>query len=75
VEEEPLIGHPLQLPVACPAVQYFSTLPPKWHDFRKNNFTEHELRVLIFYENFVLNISHSMKNLATHYHKRTQVFM
>jgi hypothetical protein len=23
--------------LACPAVQYFSTLSHKWHDFRKKN--------------------------------------
>jgi hypothetical protein len=33
--------------VACPAVQYFSTLPDKRHDFRKK-VTEYNMYVLIF---------------------------
>jgi len=30
-------------PVACPAVQYFSTLSHKRHDFRKKKVTEHKM--------------------------------
>jgi len=33
--------------VACPAVQYFSTLSHKRHDFRKT-VTEHKMCILIF---------------------------
>jgi len=36
------------LSVACPAVQYFSTLSHKRHDFRKKNIFEHKMYVLIF---------------------------
>jgi len=40
--------------VACPAVQYFSTLSHKRHDFReKKNIIEYKLRVLIFSALFV----------------------
>ena len=49
--------------VACPAVQYSSTLSHKQHDFRKRVF-EHKMCVLIFFTTLVLNISHSEKNLA-----------
>jgi hypothetical protein len=56
--------------VACPAVQYFSTLSHKQHDFRKK-ITEHKMCVLIFSTTFVRNISHSEKNSETCYHKCT----
>ena len=49
--------------VACSALQYFSTLYHKRHDFRKK-VTEHKMCVLIFCTNFVWNISHSKKNWA-----------
>ena len=49
--------------VACPALQYFSTLSHKRHDFREK-VTEHKMCVLIFCTTFVWNISHSEKNLA-----------
>jgi hypothetical protein len=38
--------------VACPAVQYSSTLSPKRHDFREN-VTEHKMCVVIFSTTFV----------------------
>jgi hypothetical protein len=38
--------------VACPAVQYFSTLPHKRHDFRET-VIEHKMRVLILCTGFV----------------------
>ena len=48
--------------VACPALQYFSTLSHKRHDFRKEKkVTEHKMCVLIFSTMFVGNISHSKK--------------
>jgi len=47
-------------PVACPALQYFSTLSRKRLDFR-DNVIEHEMCVLIFSTTFVRNISHSKK--------------
>ena len=51
--------------VACPAVQYFSTLPHKRHDFRKKKKTiEHQMCVLLLPSTFVWNISHSKKNWA-----------
>ena len=48
--------------VVCLALPYFSTLSHKRHDFRGGKVTEHKLLVFIFSENFVLNISHSVKN-------------
>ena len=43
--------------VACPALQNFSALSHKWHDFRKQ-VTEHKIRILIFFtilrENFLI---------------------
>jgi len=49
--------------VACPGVQYFSTLSHQRHDFRKRKkFAEREMCVLIFATTFVGNISHYKKN-------------
>jgi hypothetical protein len=48
-------------PVACPAVQQFSTLSYKRHDFREN-VIEHKMCVLILSITFVSKISHSNKN-------------
>jgi hypothetical protein len=48
--------------VACPAVQYFSTLCHKRLDFRKI-IIEYEMCVLIFSTTFVWNISHCKNNL------------
>ena len=42
-------------PVACPGLQYFSTLSHKRHDFREK-FIEHKTRVLIFSTMFVWSI-------------------
>jgi hypothetical protein len=58
----------------CSALQYFSTLSHKRHDFRKN-VTEHKMCVLIFSKPFVWNISHSKKNWARYDHKCILVFM
>jgi hypothetical protein len=44
--------------VACPAVQNFSALSHKQHDFRGKKVTEHKMRVLIFSANFVRSTSH-----------------
>ena len=49
--------------VSCPALQHFSTLSHKRHDFRKT-VTEHKMCVLIFSTTFVWNISHSKKKRA-----------
>ena len=38
--------------VACPAVQYFSTLSHKWHDFRKKKYWNLKC-ILIFSTTFV----------------------
>ena len=46
--------------IVCPAVQYFSILPHKRHDCRKN-VTEHKMCVLILSTKFVGSISHSKK--------------
>jgi hypothetical protein len=53
------------LSVACPALQYFSTLSHKWHSSQKK-VTEHKICILIFSTTFVWNISHSKKNWATY---------
>jgi len=34
--------------VACPAIQYFSALSHKWHDFRRN-VIEHKMCLFIFF--------------------------
>jgi predicted CDP-diglyceride synthetase/phosphatidate cytidylyltransferase len=60
--------------VACLALQNFSTLSHKRHDFRKN-VIENKMCVLIFSTSFVSNISHSKENSATYYHTCTYVFM
>ena len=52
--------------VACPALQYFSILPHKQHDFREKEVTEHKMCVLIFSTTFVWSISHSNKKWAKH---------
>ena len=52
------------------------TLSHKRHDFRKKKkVIEHKMYVLIFSSAFVRNISHSVKNSATHYHKCIKIFM
>ena len=56
--------------VVCPALQYFSTLSNKRHDFRMK-VTEYEMCVLIFSTSFVRNISHSEKNSARYDQKCT----
>jgi hypothetical protein len=54
--------------VACPALQYFSTLSHKRHGIREK-VIEHKMCVLIFSTTFVRNISHSKKNSERYYHK------
>ena len=58
--------------VACPALQYFSTLSHKRHDFRQK-VTEHKMWVLVLCTTFVWNISYSEKNLAECDHKCVSV--
>jgi len=48
--------------VACPALQNFSILSHKRHDFFLKKGIEHKMRVLISSTTFVCNISHSKKN-------------
>jgi hypothetical protein len=50
--------------VPCPAVQYFPTLSHKLHNFRKKNFIQYKMCVLIFSTNFVWNISKIKKHWA-----------
>jgi hypothetical protein len=47
--------------VACQSVPYFPSLSQKGHDSRKK-VMEHRKCVLIFYNTFVLNISHLGRN-------------
>jgi len=49
--------------VACPPLQYVSTLSHKRNDFRKT-VSEYKMCVLIFCTKFVWNISHSKKKWA-----------
>ena len=49
------------LSVASLALQYFSALSHKLHDFQQNAI-EHKMCVLIFSTTFARNISHSKKN-------------
>ena len=60
--------------VACPALQYFSTLSQEWHDFWKK-VIEHKMRVLISSTNSVLNISYSGKNWERVHQKSLEVFI
>jgi len=39
---------PIILSLVCLAIQNFSTLPHKWHDFR-NKVIEHKTSVLVFF--------------------------
>jgi hypothetical protein len=51
--------------VGCPALQYFSTLSHKRHDFRKKEIVSgNKIYSLNFYITFVWNIFHSKKNWA-----------
>jgi hypothetical protein len=50
--------------VTCPALQYFSILSQKRHDFCKKKVIEHEMCVLIFYTTFSRSVSHSKKNFG-----------
>jgi hypothetical protein len=52
----------------------FSTLSHKWHDFRKK-LLNIKYMFWFFYTSFVRNLSHSKKNSARCYHKRTYVFL
>jgi len=47
--------------IACPALQYFSTLPHKRDDFFLKNVIQHKTCFEFLY-NFVWNIPHSKKN-------------
>jgi len=43
--------------VACPTLQYFSTLSDKRNDFRKQNVIEHQMCTLILSTNFACKVS------------------
>ena len=58
-------------PVACLALQYFSTLSHKQHDVQKKDIKLH----FDFLYKFVWNISHSKNNSATYVQKCILVFM
>ena len=53
--------------VVCLAVQYFSSLSHKWHDFQKNKMCWFSLQLW--------NISHSKKNRVRYSQKCVLVFM
>jgi len=59
--------------VACPAVQYFSTLSHTRHDFRKS-IIEHKMCVSNSSTNYVRNIFHSKKKWARYDRKFISVF-
>ena len=62
----------------CPAVENFSTLSHKRHDFRKKKkkkFIEYFMPVLIFSTIFVWNISHSKKKWARYDQECISVFI
>ena len=61
--------------LACPALQYISTLSHKRHDFRKWKVTEHKMCILISSTTFVWHISHSKKKWARCDKKCLMVFM
>jgi hypothetical protein len=60
--------------VACSALQYFSTLSHKRHEFLKTAI-EHKMCVLIFSTKFVWNISNSKKKWARYDKKLKLLFM
>ena len=60
--------------VACPALQYFSTLVHKLHDFR-NKVIEHKVCVLIFSTTFVWNILQCKKKWVIYDQKCVLEFM
>ena len=76
MQHEMRMGRVLLSSVVSPALQYFSILSYKRHDFRnKKKIIEHKMRVLIFFTTFVRNISNSKNNSARYSHKCTQVYV
>jgi hypothetical protein len=62
--------------VACPTLQYFSTLSRKQHNFqKKKKVIVHKMCILISSTAFVWNISHSKKKWERYYQKCLVVFM
>ena len=59
--------------VACPAVQYFSTLSHQSPAFPEKGYWT-QCVCFEFYATSVWNVSHSKKNSARHHHKCTYVF-
>jgi len=53
-------------PVACPVLQYFSTVSHKRHSFRGGGNNEHKMNVFIFSRISVSKIYHSVKNSASY---------
>ena len=60
-------------PVACPALQYFSTLSHKRHEFGKKKYWIQNIS-FDFLHNFCLNIYHSKKNWMRYDKKCILVF-
>ena len=59
-------------PVACPALQYFSTVSPKRNDFRKK-CVQYKTRIFIFSPVLVWRIFHSKNSWATYCQNLTLV--
>jgi len=60
--------------MACPALQYISTLFPERHNFRKKSYWIQNV-CFDFSWKFLWNISHHRKNWARYDHKSMLVFM
>ena len=61
--------------VACPALQHFSTLSHKRHEFRGKKVAEHTVRILTLSTASARNSSRSKNNWEKHDQKRALVFI
>ena len=59
--------------VNCLAIQYFPALSHKRQDFRRKNYIEHDMFVLILSANLNWNIAHFKKNWARYDKKCTRI--